>query len=654
MKSTCSGDGITRPVERLAQRFAGCSRRVLNGAVSCHAQLRATLGGEIFLPRELAERVDPVAYGWKAYYLGLLSELGFRTPRAIGFRADEPVVSPQGINGVELFAVRSSAPSEDTITASKAGSFLTELGVRPEEIGDAAHRVRASGRGSPMGVVVQEFVPPAYSGVAFSVEPTRYSFESWAVSWIEGVGDGLVSGRRHANDVLVDALTGGTRSGTWLGSLELLGEIEAALTQLAEVLAGPVDIEWCIDGAGQLILLQVRPIVLPAAGVSELDSIASFNDLPAVVAGHPKISLRKQAAELGVPMTPSRVTVATARDHLPQPPVHRSPAIAGSSVVLLHPFTVGSRVVREFAKVNRTDVNFFTSECRRYSIRDYPTFESITDTETRVAATGLGSAAVAVVLEQEIWDAEVTGIIRALDGGFLLEVGLGHFVPKGYVETTAYVVDAQGAVISRREVTQTVAFHFVNGHVVREIDPPGVAWLSDEGIGRVISSLSALLEAEPGLALEFGITHRGDSGVVYLIDAAESDDPTISLEIDSLAGGIISRGRATGPVVDLRGTSTAEDLHAHLYQSVVGDAPGEPTIFIAATASVDLLPLLEACPPGCGFLFEDASLLAHFAVVLRERGVPGVVVPRDELDRLGGDVVLDTDATPTVRSGREN
>nr|WP_043827571.1 PEP/pyruvate-binding domain-containing protein [Rhodococcus opacus] len=570
----------------------------------------------------------------------------------MAYRTDETITPPVLLKEAESLAVRSSGLSEDSVTLSSAGSFLTELGVKFDAVEAAAARVRASARGKPMGVVIQELVPAAVSGVAFSVDPTSYSLDSWAVSWVEGLGDGLVSGRSTGNDVLVAWSNGIPRYGTWPLREDLLEQIGTALKDLARELAGPVDVEWCVDSAGELIVLQVRPIVLPDPGVQNLDSAAAFLDLPSVVSGHPKISLRRRAAELGVEMTPSRATVATSREHLPQPPMTRSPAIAGSSVVLLHPFTVGSRVIREFAKIDRSDVEFFTAECRRYSIRDYPSFENITDTETRVATMGLSSAAVAVVLEQEIWDAEVTGIIRASADGYLLEVGLGHFVPKGYVETSAYVVDKAGWVLSRREVRQSVAFHFVNGHVIREVDPPESPWLTADDIVKVVETLGPLIEVEPQLALEFGITKRGEGGIVYLIDAAESDHLSVDLGSDDLERGIVSRGHAGGPIVDLRGNAQVEDLHAHLYQSVVGDAPDEPTIFIASSASVDLLPLLEACPPGCGFLFEEASLLAHFAVVLRERGVPGVVVTRDELDRLGGDAFLDTESTPILRSGR--
>jgi hypothetical protein len=168
--------------------------------VPCHRFSRKAT----FLPRELTRAVNPASFGWKAHYLGLLAELGYKTPKGVAYCANESITPPAILEKAGSLAVRSSGLSEDSVTSSSAGSFLTELDVKFGSVEATAARVRASASGKPMGVVVQELVPATISGVAFSVDPTSYSLDSWAVSWVEGSGAKLVSGHSTANDVLVD------------------------------------------------------------------------------------------------------------------------------------------------------------------------------------------------------------------------------------------------------------------------------------------------------------------------------------------------------------------------------------------------------------------------------------------------------------------
>lgn len=609
-------------------------------------------------------------YGWKSHYLAMLNAAGYRVPRGIALAVDEQIttaaLSRLTVDGrVPPLAVRSSALAEDSVAQSYAGSFTTRLDVTadlasgdsnpaasPAIVAAAVDDVRRSGPLGGMGVVVQHMVAASISGVAFSIDPATYSLSTAAVSWTSGGGEALVSGATSGHDVLIEKSSGTPLRGHWPHGPGYLSELLDALSDLAGRLNGPVDVEWCIEqDTGDLFLLQVRPVVLPAAQILDLMAPGSFERLPAVVANHPKMHLRREAARAGIPMTPARLTIATARDIPAITSVDRSASAAGSSVVLLHPFTVDNRVVREFANVDKSDVEFWLRGCRRYSIRQYPSFDGIVATEQWVLAVGLANSAVTVVLEQEIWDAQLTGIVRRLDDGYLVEVALGHFVPKGYVRTSTYLVDDKLEITSRHETTQGTAYHFRNGHVVREESPEWNPRLDAPTVARLLRTLMPLLESDPHLALEFGVTRPGPEGVVYLIDAAESDHPDVHLRTDTFQPGVVSHGRAAGVVVDLRSGTDQVDFNAHLYQSVEGERPDRPTIFIAARASVNLLPLLYACPPGSAFVFETASLLAHVAVVMRERGVPGAVLGVEELAGLAAatTAVLDTRRTPMWR-----
>jgi pyruvate,water dikinase len=184
------------------------------------------------------------------------------------------------------FAVRSSAPSEDSAQASFAGEFETVLGVSSdEEIREAIRTVRRS-RSSErvqtysaakgmeatheIAVVVQQMVPAEISGILFTADPVSGSRSKMVGNYVYGLGDQLVSGE----------VSGETFSITCpRGKYEGPGELKRYArrlyklgTRLERELGSPQDIEWAVAG-GQLYLLQSRPVTTligynPATGES--------------------------------------------------------------------------------------------------------------------------------------------------------------------------------------------------------------------------------------------------------------------------------------------------------------------------------------------------------------------------------------------------
>jgi len=108
-----------------------------------------------------------------------------------------------------------------------------------------------------------------------------------------------------------------------------------------------------------------------------------------------------------------------------------SPDAAGLSIVLLHPAHITGKVQREFAQVSGMNVPFFAQGCRRYSIRRYPSHQSAGYVAGELLGRGLEESWLAGVVLQEIYDAEATGIVRRLGEDFIVELAVGHFVPKG-------------------------------------------------------------------------------------------------------------------------------------------------------------------------------------------------------------------------------
>ncbi|MDB6079109.1 MAG: hypothetical protein JWO82_2856, partial [Akkermansiaceae bacterium] len=217
--------------------------------------------------------------GGKGAALSRLGLLGFEVPAWFAIPPDarwqegelEKAITALGDGP---FAVRSSATQEDGSGHSFAGQYETLLEVPAAAVATSIDKVRASAgaesvrtycreRNLPLPetptVLVQRMIAPRCAGVAFSADPVSGSRATAVVSAVAGTGEKLVSGEEDG--------------ATWRlapGILEkpdgdLLSEADAkAVAQLARdcerASGSPQDIEWAIDQAGKLWLLQSRPI----------------------------------------------------------------------------------------------------------------------------------------------------------------------------------------------------------------------------------------------------------------------------------------------------------------------------------------------------------------------------------------------------------
>ena len=181
--------------------------------------------------------------------------------------------------------VRSSAVGEDSARASFAGQLDSFLHVRTlAELEHAllacwascwseraiAYRAARGFEVRGMGVVVQTQVDALAAGVLF----TRTAEGTILVEHTPGLGDALVAGAIDPGRFLLQrdgngfrALSSGERS---IKSVENLLFSQARLTELArlaavleEGLGGAQDVEWAIDQAGLLHIVQSRPITAP-------------------------------------------------------------------------------------------------------------------------------------------------------------------------------------------------------------------------------------------------------------------------------------------------------------------------------------------------------------------------------------------------------
>jgi pyruvate, water dikinase len=198
-------------------------------------------------------------------------------------------------------AVRSSAIGEDSADASFAGQHATKLNVTRPGLLDAvrlvwesartdsalAYRARKGLNPAPrMGVVVQALVEPVAAGVLFTRHPVTGAEERLIeAAW--GLGEAVVNGavvpdrvRLDPGGRVLDVAVGEKDIKVWYGDDDGTVEVPVdpslqhrmclepahvdALHELASrcqrVWGRDLDLEWALDAAGRIFLLQCRPI----------------------------------------------------------------------------------------------------------------------------------------------------------------------------------------------------------------------------------------------------------------------------------------------------------------------------------------------------------------------------------------------------------
>ena len=200
------------------------------------------------------------------------------------------------------FAVRSSALSEDSASASFAGEFESVLDARDDGQVRAAiaavRRSRHAGRvaaysaaqgldaAHEMAVVVQLLVPAEAAGVLFTANPLSGARNQMLINATWGLGEALVSGHVTPDTLVLDAASGalleqqisakevmtvrgehGARETAVPAAQQRAAVLDAAQAaelarmgrQIAAHFGLPMDIEWALSG-GQFAIVQARPI----------------------------------------------------------------------------------------------------------------------------------------------------------------------------------------------------------------------------------------------------------------------------------------------------------------------------------------------------------------------------------------------------------
>jgi pyruvate,water dikinase len=236
----------------------------------------------------------------------------------------------ENVPPIRACAMRSSAVGEDGLF-SFAGQFKTVLNVGPERLGEAYKEVIASkysvgallyrvnggflDQETPMAVLVLEMLNPAASGIVYSRSPLSSQPSSIMVYSVWGLGELLVKGAVAPDRIEIVRDGGSLRvvkkekasgdskmipSRPGLVETIALDPVEKEHHSLSESMAlqlaswslklescfgGPQDVEWCLDRAGNLYVLQSRPLRIE--GLAPLTCDVPLSDIsnPVLLSG---------------------------------------------------------------------------------------------------------------------------------------------------------------------------------------------------------------------------------------------------------------------------------------------------------------------------------------------------------------------------------
>ncbi|AFY02758.1 phosphoenolpyruvate synthase [Bdellovibrio bacteriovorus] len=210
----------------------------------------------------------------------------------------------QSLGSDKVFSVRSSAADEDSLSHSFAGQLSSYLYVSGKS--DILKYIRQcwasafSERGLvyrlenkidlkkiSVSVVLQRMIDPDKSGVLFTCDPVAKKTDTFVVSSVYGVGEGLVSGALDADSFWLDAKSGKMLREELVEKKEMMKKSASGHCEMKPVSADkvntaslsseemnglyrlgqkiqeqyhrPQDIEWAVEG-GKIYILQTRPV----------------------------------------------------------------------------------------------------------------------------------------------------------------------------------------------------------------------------------------------------------------------------------------------------------------------------------------------------------------------------------------------------------
>lgn len=588
-------------------------------------------------------------FGGKAAGLALLNKEGFRIPRSVFVEATDSISDvddeqfqcklKEELKSLKKdryykVAIRSSSLNEDAFVNSLAGHYKSIMGQMSfDEILDGMKEIILSlgeTEKDKMGIIIQEMIDADYSGVIFSSNPLNYSKKEMITSYTGGTGEGLVSGKIQGTDILTRITDGRLEfNGTLKFDSGLAEELCRSIKTLEQKLSYPIDVEWAIKGES-IIYLQCRPISSITGIASEVLPVTreTLKNLPKPLQSHDKIQLRLFAQSKGIAISDAYLFVQNScmDHHLSVGEIAKTKNCTGYSAVVVYPQTISNKVIRSFVG-DKKQMNGMAMNSCRYDIRSFPEYDNIRDCVNAFLQLSGDEYWISAVILQEIYKPLYTGVIRKENDVSIIEITRGHFLTKGVVPTSQYIFKNR-ELISRHEIEQERWYEVIEGHVLEcsgiETEEKKVTLSIDEQ-KRIIDLFEGILSSDA--VVEFGIIKNQEEDLVsYLIDFVDHSSGN-EMEMTDIRSGIISKGKRSGIICHVS-LDNYDSLNMHYHDVLDNEGKKENNIvFFCKRPDIGLLELLHSYDNSkISFVFAEASLLCHFAVVLREWKIPAIVI----------------------------
>lgn len=617
---------------------------------------------------KLGDPITAINYGNKAFWLNWLFSQGVPVPDSVFV----PVLNRLQINQLKenenfkiqlldqlhntlkcrgCMAVRSSSVREDGQGESLAGRYRSFLNVKnvDEAIICMQQMAMDLKEEDKLGVIIQQMICPQASGVIFSSNPWNGTRTESYISFTSGTGDKLLAGIQNGKEIRADIRDDIIHFSNCPEEIELkkMEDLVYLSKKIEQKLNMPVDIEWCIEEeSNKLILLQCRPITSILLRENKILSVnlENLRDLPSQLIDHDKVWIRCFAEQNQIMISEASLLICNCQaEQLPPMDyqIRKSQYHCGFSAVLISPSKINGKIQRYF--VGKSQNVYSCAKCHRFGVRslaDYEQLENCLNDLYQVARKEQWTCAVVI---QEILSAKYTGIIKKMRDGYMIEVAKGHFMSKGLFPMSIYLVNFDGQISYRNEIEQEKYIDIIEGCMLEYyLQPFERITLSDEIILKIVSQFHSILNKKKML-VEFGILND-EQDTPYLIDCVKTSRE-VDVPFSEIERGVLSEGRITGRLVKIKLDNTMEALDTHFYNSVDTpmDIKGEHILFYSETPSIQLMELLNHYDSSqIGFIFKTGSLLCHFAVLLRERGIPAMRGIDDCAVEEGKSYLLDT------------
>lgn len=599
---------------------------------------------------------DRNIYGNKAYWLSWLSINGYNTPYSIYLPATTPQDLDEYKNNILSdkkfakslmtisvsnndydIAVRSSSTLEDSQMKSYAGHFTSVLGRMDfnniiKSISTVVESINKYDSLGAMGIVLQRKIDASISGVFISSNPHTALKEDSIISFIDGLGEGLVSGEKQGETLIL-------KNGKPINETEKINISQDHLNSIYEIakriednLNIPIDMEWCIERTtNKLFIVQCRPLtgIIPKyVGINEI-KLSNKELVPFNLVDNDKIKLRLVAEENDIHISKAYLLIIHCLDKnisIDLSQIIASEFCVGYSIVLLHPKKIDGKIIRYFCENdNLKNIKNFMP-CHRYIIRSLGSKKDIESNVKKIFNLSKQASWYSAMIIQELYHPFFTGMLKEDDNAFYIEIAKGHFLPKGVSTPSTYILDKELNILSKNEIIQKKYFAFSNGEVIEKSIEERVC-LEKNDLIKIIRAFKNI-NYKNKFTIEFGLVEANDKVIVpYLIDLID-DKSSDSLDIDLVKSGVISKGIIEGKLIRIVEEPDQKALNVHYHDSISNNYQDhDKYIFYCNKPAISLIEIVNQYKnDSIGFVFQEGSILAHLSIVLREKNIPAIIL----------------------------